>query len=125
MRIGAVLVLAFALAGCSYSQAIHPQDVIANPAAKEGQRVFIRGYLVYGTDARGLWQSQQAYRDFTPQAPLACLTLFNASRFARELDDRAGSTVTLTARVRTLRREPDAITFGWCNDTGLMIEKVE
>lgn len=123
-RLAAALFLP-TLAGCTQDlQAIRPQDVLAHPAANEGKRVVIRGYLRYGTDARGLWQSKQAYRSFTLEAPQACLTLFNASRFAKQLHARDGSQVRLTARVQTIHLKPDEIALGWCNDTGLMIEKV-
>lgn len=123
-RLAAALLLP-ALAGCTHAQTIRPQDVIADPAANEGKRIVIRGYLRYGTDARGLWQSKQAHRGFTPAAPPACLTLFNAGDFRRQLQARDGSQVTLTASVRTIHLQPDEIALGWCNDTGLMIEKIQ
>ena len=112
------------LAGCAHAPAIRPHDLLAAPTASEGKRVTVRGYLRFGDDARGLWQSKQAYRDFTPRAPSACLTLFNAGAFRTQLLARDNSIVTLVATVRTLHLGPDEIALGWCNDTGLMIEKI-
>lgn len=114
-----------ALAACARPEpGLQPQSVLAAPADYQGKRVTVRGYLRYGDDARGLWQSAQAYRTYSPAKPRPCLTLFNADAFHSRLRQFADSTVTLTGTVRTIHLQPEESARGWCSDTGMMIEKI-
>ncbi|WP_404338380.1 hypothetical protein AB2M62_05630 [Sphingomonas sp. MMS12-HWE2-04] len=67
----------------------------------------------------------RGYRTFRLTAPPACLTVFNADAFHTRLRQFADSTVTLTGTVRTIHLAPDQVALGWCNNTGLMMERIE
>ena len=122
----AALPVLLVLAGCARPvPALQPQTVLAAPADYQGKRIVVRGYLRYGDDSRSLWQSIETYRASRSAARTACLTLFNADAFHTRLRQFADSTVTLTGTVRTMHLAPEQSALGWCNDTGLMIERIE
>lgn len=120
--------LAFAalgLTGCAAHSATQPIDVLSALSASDGQRVEIRGFLRYGDDARGLWQSRESYRTFTPAAASACITLWNAGVFRERLSQRDGSTVTITGKLHVAPPlGTDEMELGRCNDMGLIIERI-
>lgn len=116
---------AFGLTGCATHSARPSIDVQSALAASEGQRVEVRGFLRYGDDARGLWQSKASYFNFTPAAEPACITLWNAGSFRKQLLRRSNATVTIIGKRHV---EPplqiDQIALSRCSDTGLIIERV-
>jgi len=113
------------LTGCATSSAAPSIDVFAARAAQAGRQVEVRGFLRYGDDARGLWQSEAGYRDSTSSAASACLTLWNAGAFRKRLKPRDQSTVTIGGKIFTAAAlQPDEIEFGRCSDTGLIIERI-
>jgi hypothetical protein len=122
--------LAILVAGCASVAPIHPADVLASPAGFEGRNVTIRGYLRYGDDARGLWQSSAVLRklDTLPgNAPEwnSCLTLWNADKFRKQFVELRESNVTLVGIVRTMPPlGSEEIALGRCSDTGLVIESI-
>ncbi|ATY33704.1 hypothetical protein CVN68_18520 [Sphingomonas psychrotolerans] len=113
------------MTGCVAHGATKPIDVLSAFSANDGQRIEVRGFLRYGDDARGVWQSQASYRDYTPEAAPACITLWNAGAFREQLLRRDGSTITITGKVRV---EPPLhageISLGRCSDVGLVIERL-
>jgi hypothetical protein len=118
-------IAAFGLAGCAAHDTARPTDVRSALAAGDGQQIQIRGFLRYGDDARGLWQSAAAYRGFAPNAAPVCITLWNAGAFRERLLRRDQSIVTLIGKLHV---EPplkaDEIALGRCNDVGLIIERI-
>jgi hypothetical protein len=117
--------VALGLTGCVAHGATKPIDVLSAFSASDGQRIEVRGFLRYGDDARGMWQSQASFRDYTPESAPACITLWNAGAFREQLLRRDRSMITITGKVRVEPPlHPDEISLGRCSDVGLIIERI-
>lgn len=100
------------------SEALRPQDAVG---AEDGERVRVKGYVVFESHARQLWASEHAYR----RSQIAnCLTLVNTEPFRQTLLSSSRSVVIINGRIV---RDVTAgyVDYGACGPTGLFIETIE
>jgi hypothetical protein len=111
-----------ALCGCAtaYSSVSGAMSTVEASRGEEGRLVTVRGYLVFGSHARQLWQSKSTFR----QSKLSsCLTLVETGRHRETLSRNSNRLVIVTGRVRR-----DVMTgvvdYGACNKVGIAVKSV-
>lgn len=122
-NLGRILLLVIAIIGCSCAGALNtrshllPSYLVSNAKSLDGRSVLVSGYVIFGSHARQLWDSDASARDSDIDK---CVTLINTLDYQRELERRNRNLVVLRGVVR---RDVTSgyVDYGACNDTGLEI----
>lgn len=124
----------FAVASCVSPPpavpALSVDEIVASSDQHVGQDVTVRGFLVFGTDARNLWHSKEAYsfvaNDYVgPSHPAwaRCIAIDNRAVTRASLLRLSNRTVLVSGRITIRPRASNEIRIGACSETFLIVRE--
>lgn len=107
-----------------------PSEVIANVAAFRGRTIHVRGYLVLGDEAHGLWDSAHDVEYLKsvkpgPEDPAwgRCMTAYYTDDGAKAIGRNHPRNMTVIGKIGE-NQSRNTIDFGSCSDVHITIEQV-
>jgi hypothetical protein len=96
-----------------------------------GQTIAVRGYLLFGDDARNLWNDMDSYkhvkRGYVPPDDPAwkrCITVTGKGLGRERMKKLSGHYVTVKGVLQKHTLPPNVIAFGSCNDLWISMDYV-
>lgn len=125
------LVTITSCASVLYTSSVGVDEIIKHQQKYVGREVSVRGYLLFGDDAKNLWTDKQSYarvsQGYVPPDDPAwnkCITLSNTGSYRQVLLRLSRRNVLIKGTLRVRAHSDTAITIGECSDTILSVEEV-